>query len=87
MIKPSTAPDYVYPMPPWLQIGVEVLAVVFFHFDTTTFQYGSKKYLLASFRILPLRIGMSILHRLCLVVFLKKTPMFGHKQVVKGLMG
>mgnify|MGYP000491573451 CR=1 FL=1 len=59
MIKPSAAPDYIYHAAMvrnlrwWLAVGV------FFHFDTTTFQFRPKKYFLASFGFLPLRLGMS----------------------------
>ena len=44
MIKPSAAPDYIYHAAMvrnlrwWLAVGV------FFHFDTTTFQFRPKKY-------------------------------------------
>jgi hypothetical protein len=50
-----------------LRHGSKLLFVVVggcvFHFDTTTFQFRPKKYFLASFGFLPLRIGMS--HERC----------------------
>ena len=49
----------VYPTAAMVWNCVRWLAVVFFHFNTTTFQFRSKKYFLASFGFLPLRIGMS----------------------------
>ena len=42
MIKPSAASDYIYHALPWTVGGGWRL--VFFHFDTTTFQFRPKKY-------------------------------------------